>query len=505
MNNINFQQNYENNNKEININNNNNKIHITNEIDIEFDNMYDIDYLKEFSLSDSKDSNSLKEIIEFDSLNNKIPLDFTKEKKMSLIISSMSELLFKKDERKHQQILKFLVDKNIIDKEVLNEKYNTFRNGLSLLLDSYTKENNLEDFYKDMSSNVYRNNYNQIKLLGQGSFGTVYKVFHKLERKYYAIKKIFLTKEIFDDNLNIINETYLYSQLEHPNIVKYHHSWVSSDFQSVIEFNQITDENGMDKLNNVYPVLFIQMELCDFTLDEYLMTQVIDDTLKKRMLYFKDILQGVMYLHKNQIIHRDIKPNNIFFKDNGKDEYIVKIGDLGLCKTENQKLIQNTNDYTIDFYKNYTNNILCDDMSVVLMSNHLEKSFHKPNEITHSSNFFNSSNSSNFSNSYNSFNSSNSSNFSNSSNSFNSFNSSNINQDISTYNFDIYSLGIVLFRFLLVCNTEFEKIKTIISLKSNPENINNFDNLISNCYNNLIIKMLSKTPPSLEEILEIIN
>jgi hypothetical protein len=42
-------------------------------------------------------------------------------------------------------------------------------------------------------------------------------------------------------------------------------------------------------------------------------------------------------------------------------------------------------------------------------------------------------------------------------------------------------------------------------LKSNPENIHNFDNLTSKCYNDLIIKMLSKTPPSLEEILEIIN
>lgn len=408
----------------------------SNELD-ELDELNELDYL-----------NNYEKMVEFDSLN------FTKEKKMSLIISSMSELLFKKDEKKHKQILKFLVSKNILDKEVLNEKYDDFRNGLSLLLDSYTKENTLEDYYKDISSNVYRSNYNQIKILGQGSFGTVYKVFHKLERKYYAIKKIFLTKDILDDDLNIINETYLYSQLEHPNIVKYHHSWVSSDFQSIIEFNQINNENDMDKINNVCPVLFIQMELCNFTLDEYFMTQMIDDNLKKRMLYFKDILKGVMYLHKNEIVHRDIKPNNIFFKDNGNDEYIVKIGDLGLCKTKNKKMIMNSDECASNFYKNYTNNILCDDMSVVLMSNHLEQSFHKPSE----------------------------------------------NENVDSYNFDIYSLGIVLIRFLLVCNTDFEKIKTIISLKSNPKNIYNLNNLLSHCYDDLIVNMLSEYPPSLEEI-----
>ena len=69
------------------------------------------------------------------------------------------------------------------------------------------------------------------------------------------------------------------------------------------------------------------MELCDYNLREYLLTNGIDDKLNNKINYFKQIINGLKYLHDNNIIHRDIKPENIFILD-GK----IKIGDFGLCK-----------------------------------------------------------------------------------------------------------------------------------------------------------------------------
>jgi serine/threonine protein kinase len=45
---------------------------------------------------------------------------------------------------------------------------------------------------------------------------------------------------------------------------------------------------------------------------------------------FKEILESVDYLHKQKVIHRDLKPNNILITD-GKNGRFVKIADFGLA------------------------------------------------------------------------------------------------------------------------------------------------------------------------------
>ncbi|XP_015787944.1 eukaryotic translation initiation factor 2-alpha kinase 1-like [Tetranychus urticae] len=82
----------------------------------------------------------------------------------------------------------------------------------------------------------------------------------------------------------------------------------------------------------LYCVLFIQMELCKFNLRTWIdkrnaelinSTSVDYDAAIDIMI---QILRGVQHLHEHNLIHRDIKPQNILFSSAG----VVKIADFGL-------------------------------------------------------------------------------------------------------------------------------------------------------------------------------
>ena len=47
---------------------------------------------------------------------------------------------------------------------------------------------------------------------------------------------------------------------------------------------------------------------------------------------FNQILKGVDVIHKNKIVHRDLKLQNIFVKKTDKHGLICKIGDFGLAR-----------------------------------------------------------------------------------------------------------------------------------------------------------------------------
>uniref|UniRef100_A0A8C4QBV3 RWD domain-containing protein 3 n=1 Tax=Eptatretus burgeri TaxID=7764 RepID=A0A8C4QBV3_EPTBU len=77
--------------------------------------------------------------------------------------------------------------------------------------------------------------------------------------------------------------------------------------------------------------LFIQMEYCEkSTLRDTIDHGLYQDTERTWRL-FREILEGLAYIHEQGIIHRDLKPVNIFLGSND----IVKIGDFGLA-TDNQ-------------------------------------------------------------------------------------------------------------------------------------------------------------------------
>ena len=68
-----------------------------------------------------------------------------------------------------------------------------------------------------------KSDFNIIKELGMGSFGTVYLVSHKKTKAQYALKAINKTlKENLEEKANFNREVEIMYKLNHPNIVKLH-------------------------------------------------------------------------------------------------------------------------------------------------------------------------------------------------------------------------------------------------------------------------------------------
>lgn len=92
--------------------------------------------------------------------------------------------------------------------------------------------------------------------------------------------------------------------------------------------NEATDKRRSGKYASV--CLYIQMQLCrKESLRDWLNQHRKERNRSTTMQMFKQIVDAVGYVHEHGLIHRDLKPNNVFFAMSGA----IKIGDFGLVKT----------------------------------------------------------------------------------------------------------------------------------------------------------------------------
>ncbi|KAI9352697.1 kinase-like domain-containing protein [Obelidium mucronatum] len=92
------------------------------------------------------------------------------------------------------------------------------------------------------------------------------------------------------------------------------------------ETNSEDSESMTSSIQQGVRVLFIQMEFCENNTLQDVIRNGIDVSEGWRL--FRQILEGLSYLHNVGIIHRDLKPSNLFMDSLGN----VKIGDFGLAR-----------------------------------------------------------------------------------------------------------------------------------------------------------------------------
>lgn len=143
--------------------------------------------------------------------------------------------------------------------------------------------------------------------VGHGGMAEVYEAFDVIDKKSVAIKLI--REDVMANPVNLKrfdNEALFAASLNHPNIIKvYSHGivdgrpFIANEYVSGQNLKEILDFRGAVPLNEA-------------------------------LGYMVQIAEAMYYAHKHNIIHRDIKPDNIYVLSDGS----IKLGDFGIAQAE---------------------------------------------------------------------------------------------------------------------------------------------------------------------------
>ena len=163
----------------------------------------------------------------------------------------------------------------------------------------------------------YVNQYEIIKPIKSGGYGEVLLGKNVLSNKLISIKRINIKGFSTNDLYNFSRETLYLSNLKHKNIIKMYCSYQYKDYLY----------NVMDYAEGGELTQLINSDI-----------EIPENKIKD---IFKQIIEGVKFIHSKNVIHRDLKPNNILFLDKEKTHVvIIDFGISGISNGLNKEIIQ---------------------------------------------------------------------------------------------------------------------------------------------------------------------
>lgn len=157
-------------------------------------------------------------------------------------------------------------------------------------------------YRKELPESYFQQCFEIVSKIGEGSFGEVFKVRSKEDGQLYAVKKskeYFRSKEYRRERLEEVKRYEEFSEHEH--CVTMYKAW-EQDYQ-----------------------LYMQMELCHGSLEGYVMEnrKIAEPQIWSFLL---DLLLALKSFHDRNLIHLDVKLDNILITEDG----VCKLGDFGL-------------------------------------------------------------------------------------------------------------------------------------------------------------------------------
>lgn len=155
------------------------------------------------------------------------------------------------------------------------------------------------------SRSVY--NFERLNVIGQGTYGVVYRARDKETQAIVALKKLRMEREKEGMPLTSLREIRLLKACRHPNVV---------ELQDVVVGNKLDS-------------IFLVFEYCENDL-----ATLLDTGMKRKFTegevkcLLRQLLSATAYMHDRWMIHRDIKMSNLLYNNRG----CLKVADFGLAR-----------------------------------------------------------------------------------------------------------------------------------------------------------------------------
>ncbi|KAI6191750.1 Serine threonine protein kinase-related domain containing protein [Aphelenchoides bicaudatus] len=150
------------------------------------------------------------------------------------------------------------------------------------------------------------NNFTDLKQIGEGTYGVVYRAKDKKNSITYALKRIKLNQDQEGIPSTCIREISILKDLNHTNIVHLHDVVLRHGLEIFLVFE------------------FVDMDLSGL-LKKFPNRQLPNDLTQS---FMRQLLSALNYCHSLRVIHRDLKPSNILVMKTG----VAKLADFGLAR-----------------------------------------------------------------------------------------------------------------------------------------------------------------------------